>query len=139
MDTSQVQKEIQTLLRKQVGADVTSVSCPDKVAIKKGSSFTCTAHASDGTKAPVVVTQTDDQGTVSPSADLVVVKDLKTSIKHYIKQHYKTSVSSLKCPELIKLKTGNHFRCPVTFGKHDGKVIVVQKAGNHFLYSVRVS
>lgn len=39
-----------------------TVTCPDSVPGTKGTTFTCTLTASDGTTAPIKVTLTDDNG-----------------------------------------------------------------------------
>ena len=39
-----------------------SVSCPDEIKAEKDGTFTCTVTASDGAKATIKATQTDDNG-----------------------------------------------------------------------------
>jgi hypothetical protein len=65
LDNAKLQDEIKSGIERQIPkADVTSVSCPDDVEIKKGGTFTCTVAASGGSTGTVDVTMTDDEGNV---------------------------------------------------------------------------
>jgi hypothetical protein len=62
IDTSSAEKSISENIQKQLGQKPKSVSCPDEIKAKKGGTFTCTVTASDGAKATIKATQTDDNG-----------------------------------------------------------------------------
>jgi hypothetical protein len=64
VDTHRAEEEIKRSLASQTGDQVRSVRCPDEVKAEKGRRFRCRAVASDGSRIPVVVTQTDDDGGV---------------------------------------------------------------------------
>jgi hypothetical protein len=64
IDTDRAEAEIKRDLSAQTGAQLRSVRCPDEVEAKKGERFRCTAVAEDGSRIPIRVTQTDDDGGV---------------------------------------------------------------------------
>lgn len=63
LDTDAVATRIAAQLTDEVGRTV-HVSCPSRVEIHEGDSFTCTASTDDGATEQVVVRQTTDQGDV---------------------------------------------------------------------------
>jgi hypothetical protein len=64
IDTGRAEAEIKRDLSAQTGAPLRSVRCPDEVDAKKGARFSCTAVASDGSRIPIRVVQTDGNGGV---------------------------------------------------------------------------
>jgi hypothetical protein len=64
IDTDRAEAEIKRDLAAQTGAPLRTVRCPDKVEAEKGARFGCTAVAGDGSRIPIRVTQTDDDGGV---------------------------------------------------------------------------
>ncbi|HET7901687.1 MAG TPA: DUF4333 domain-containing protein [Candidatus Nanopelagicales bacterium] len=64
LDTRALEQRIAAELSRQAGTQVT-VSCPSRVDLRAGSSFTCTASDGQGGQAAVVVQQTDDSGDVT--------------------------------------------------------------------------
>jgi len=64
LDTAKLQREISTGIEQQTSASVSSVSCPDNVEGRKGTTFDCTATLADGTTLTAQVDVTDDEGNV---------------------------------------------------------------------------
>jgi Domain of unknown function (DUF4333) len=64
VDTDRAEAEIKRDLTAQIGEPLRTVRCPDEVDAEKGSKFSCTAVASDGSRIPIRVTQTDGDGGV---------------------------------------------------------------------------
>jgi hypothetical protein len=64
VDTDRAEAEIKRSLSAQTGDRVRSVRCPDEVKAQKGERFRCVATVSDGSRVPIVVRQTDDDGGV---------------------------------------------------------------------------
>lgn len=61
LDTGDVETEIQEGLTDE-GIDGATVECPEDIEAEEGNEFTCTATATDGSTAQILVTQTDDDG-----------------------------------------------------------------------------
>ena len=124
IDHSKAEKQIKTLVEKQVGSPVKSVNCPSGKTAKKGDTFTCTVTGGDGSKGDVTVTETDDKGRVNISAPLVhtgpdaaaIVKDLEA----------KNSGLTVKvvCPDIVAGKKGTSFDCSATGNQGKATVTV---------------
>lgn len=63
LDTAKLQNEISTEIQQQTGVTVDSVSCPEGIDAKQGTTFDCTATAG-GDSVTVNVDVTDDDGNV---------------------------------------------------------------------------
>jgi hypothetical protein len=63
LDTGAVEERIAADLTRQAGTDVT-VTCPVRVTLRAGSSFTCTAADSEGNQVVILVRQVNDRGDV---------------------------------------------------------------------------
>jgi hypothetical protein len=63
LDTPSVESEIKTKLEQQLSGVTVEIKCPGDVAAKAGKTFDCIA-TSDDDKAKIVVTQTDDDGSI---------------------------------------------------------------------------
>jgi hypothetical protein len=64
LDTPSVESEIKTKLEQQLSGVTVEIECPEDVAAKAGESFDCIATSDDNSKAKIVVTQTDDDGSI---------------------------------------------------------------------------
>jgi hypothetical protein len=64
LDTAELESEIVAGIEKQTATRDAKADCPDDVELKKDDVFTCEVTAPGGVKAPVEVTQTDDDGNV---------------------------------------------------------------------------
>lgn len=67
LDLAKVESSVATDLGTQVGGTWT-VTCPDKVDIGQGKTFTCDASSDSGQTTPITVTQTDTDGNISWAA-----------------------------------------------------------------------
>jgi uncharacterized protein DUF4333 len=124
IDTAKAQSSVKSLVASATGADVTSVSCPSKVAFKKGASFTCIATGADGTTAPILLTQTDAKGNVHISApDLVHTGGDAKLIASGLTSKLKFTVT-VKCPDLVTAHKGTTFDCVASHGTETQKVLV---------------
>ena len=98
-------------------AKVSSVSCPDDVEKKEGTTFTCDAKLEGGGKAKVKVTQTSNAGdyTYSFMPGTVVLTDnvLEPALEADLAA---SGVPGAKvdCPATVKVKTGETFTCTAT-------------------------
>jgi hypothetical protein len=124
IDTGKAESSVKTIVASATGADVKSVSCPTKVAFKKGTSFTCIATGADGTTAPITLTQTDSKGNVHISApDLVHTGGDAKLIASGLTSKLKFTVT-VKCPDLVTAHKGTTFNCVATHATETHKVIV---------------
>jgi hypothetical protein len=124
IDTAKAQSSVKTIVASATGADVKSVSCPTKVAFKKGASFTCIATGADGTTAAILLTQTDSKGNVHISApNLVHTGGDAQLIASGLTGKLKFTVT-VKCPDLVTAHKGTTFDCVASHGKVTDKVIV---------------
>jgi hypothetical protein len=65
IDSGKAEAAINRGLTRQTGIAIRSVSCPDDVKVERGGRFRCEAVARNGDRAQVLVTQRDDDGTVT--------------------------------------------------------------------------
>ena len=65
IDSGKTETAIKRDLTRKTGIVVRAVDCPDDVKVKRGAEFRCEAIARNGDRAQVLVTQRDDDGTVS--------------------------------------------------------------------------
>jgi hypothetical protein len=65
LNTGKLETNIKQGLEQQAGVRIKSVSCPDKIKLEAGGTFTCTAVTTGGDRAAVRVVQQDDKGHVS--------------------------------------------------------------------------
>jgi Domain of unknown function (DUF4333) len=64
LNTGKLETSIKQGIEQQAGLRVKSVGCPNKVKIKAGDTFNCTAVTTGGDRATVRVVQQDDEGHV---------------------------------------------------------------------------
>ena len=64
LDTQSVESEIKDKLEQQLSGVTVEIDCPEDIEAKKGESFHCIATSEDDNKAKIVVTQTDDEGSI---------------------------------------------------------------------------
>jgi len=76
IDEIKLQDEIDSLFA-EASVVVSEVRCPQEVEIKSGGTFQCTAVTTDALSLPVVVTMTDNEGTLDIAAgkDVLLVTD----------------------------------------------------------------
>jgi hypothetical protein len=65
LDTAQAERVIERGLERQTGVKIESVSCPGHVEAGRGRHFRCTVVPARGRETSVVVTQRDDNGTIT--------------------------------------------------------------------------
>ncbi len=65
IDAGKAEAAIKRGLTRQTGIEIRSVSCPEDVKVERGGKFRCEAVARNGDRAHVLVTQRDDDGTIT--------------------------------------------------------------------------
>lgn len=114
VDTEKGETFIRGVVAEQVGARVATVTCPDDVKTDKGDTFTCSVAGADGSKGDVLVTQRDDKGNVNVSAPFLHVREAEAVMADQIAKQAKLEGVTVKCPEIIVVKTGERFACKAT-------------------------
>src|ERR1035437_10307311 len=108
INTQKAEVVLKQQISAQTGVRIAFVRCPRNVAAQQGGTFTCTAYGNDGSHAPVLIRQTDDQGSISYSVNLVKVNRVQTFIRNYV-QSAGVSVRSVKCPVVVANIAGHKF------------------------------
>ncbi|HEX5618667.1 MAG TPA: DUF4333 domain-containing protein, partial [Solirubrobacteraceae bacterium] len=114
IDTEDLETKLRTQLAPQGGAkpEDISVDCPEDQEIKKGRKFRCILTAPDGTKAPIAVTLTDDDGgfeaIVVGKPRTMDADDLETQLRNQLAPQggAKPEDISVDCPEGEEMKKG---------------------------------
>jgi hypothetical protein len=65
IDSGKAERAIKRDLALQTGLAIAAVDCPDDVKAERGDTFRCRAVARNGDRATVLVTQRDDDGTIT--------------------------------------------------------------------------
>lgn len=108
------------------------VSCPSKVPMKAGFTFTCVAKLDAGTY-PVTVTETDGHGRVvyEDQAPLVTldIARVEQSIEQSIRSQRRLT-STVTCPAEVLQKAGVVFTCTATVSGR-GYPFAVTEVDNH--------
>jgi uncharacterized protein DUF4333 len=73
IDTSKAERSIKAGLESKQSGSISTVTCPDSVDIKKGSTFTCNVVGTNGKTAKITVLQTDNKGDVTYSGNLAAI------------------------------------------------------------------
>ena len=113
IDGPKAERLIRDLVTKQVGARVTTVTCPTQITAKKGVRFNCAVTAADGTKGNVLVTGRDSKGGVDLSAPFLTVRKSEADMARQIGEQSDETVM-VECPELIVIRKGVTFLCKAT-------------------------
>lgn len=97
------------------GGKVRSLTCPKKVKIVKGGTFTC-SYDDEISTGTVTVTMTDTKGTISfkvtDVAALLDMAALKDQIEAFlVKESGGTAVTSVGCPDQKSAEPGKSFVC----------------------------
>jgi hypothetical protein len=138
IDTAKAQAAVRALLATDTGAQVRSVACPSRVALRPGATFTCTATGADGTTAPVLITQTDGKGKVDISApDLLHTGTAARAIAAGLTHRLKFAVSA-RCPDLVEAHKGTRLTCTATDPRGATRPVAVTVTDSHGAISYRL-
>ncbi len=138
LDTAKVQAAVRALLVKDTGAQVRSVACPSRVALRQGATFTCTATGADGTTAPVLITQTDGKGKIDISApDILHTGTAARAIAAGLTHRLKFAVSA-RCPDLVQAHKGTRLTCTATDPKGATRPVAVTVTDSHGAIAYRL-
>ena len=110
LNTDNAESFIRTELAKQGETEVASVDCPDREA-KSGDTFTCTAHAPDGTRMTVDVTQTSDDGRITFTAPVLHIRSAEDEMARQIAAQTGADAVTVDCPDLVTVEAGRAFAC----------------------------
>ena len=136
IDVGQSEKLIRSAVVKQVGADVASVVCPDKVKVKAQAAFTCVVTGRDGTKGTATVTQTNGKGAIRVSAPFLSKDLTQQSIQTDLRR--RSPRATVVCPDIIVVKARRTFECQADLGPVDAIVTATQTdADGNFTYTVK--
>lgn len=124
----QLSKLIGEGLARKYEAEFDGVSCPDKVAIKKGATFECVATIPGGSKLPVKVVWTTDEGGYEYTDKGIVLLDKLEGIVAAQLIEKKTP-GTVDCHGKIRAsEPGSDFVCDIAFADGtQGKIKVVVK------------
>lgn len=113
IDGPKAERLISELVTKQVGARITTVTCPTGITAKTGRTFSCAVRATDGTRGDVLVTARDAKGAVELQVPFLTVRRSEADIARQIGDQG-GSPYKVACPELIVIRKGVSFRCKAT-------------------------
>lgn len=135
IDAEKGERFIRGVVTEQVQARVGTVTCPDDVQTKKGTTFTCSVAGVDGSKGDVLVTQRDEDGNVNVSAPFLHVREAEAVMADQIAKQVKVDGVTIKCPEIIVVKKGGRFECTATAeGKSRDVAARLTDDEGHFSY-----
>ena len=136
IDTQKAERVLKQKVIAQTGVAIASVTCPDTVAVKKGATFSCVAHGADGTHAPISVQQTDDQGNVNYTADLVSQSLVQSKITASL-ANQQIPLSSIHCPAVLEYAIGRQYVCELTsMSGQTAHATVTLEANGHFSFTI---
>ena len=125
IDASKLQQKIKEHFEKELGAELTAVTCPSNVPLKEGGSFECIAKVEEGPELKVAVEQTDDRGNVEwklPSR-VVGTKKFAKGLKKNLEQRGDVTIASIDCGGVRRSEPGMKFDCIAA--TKDGKQMTV--------------
>jgi len=115
IDGPKAERLIRELVTEQVGARVTSVTCPTAITAKKAVRFNCAVKAADGTRGDVLVTGRDSKGGVDLRAPFLRVREAESDMGRQIGEESGETVE-VACPELIVIRRDVTFLCKASAG-----------------------
>jgi hypothetical protein len=125
IDSAKAERTTRTLIARQTGASVRSVSCPRNVAERRGGTFTCTVTGADGTAATALVTQKDDRGNVEISAPTLLHTGAAARlIAQRLTRRFGFAVA-VRCPDLVDAHRGTKLTCTATDPKGAHRPVAV--------------
>jgi hypothetical protein len=125
IDSAKAEGTTRTLIARQTGASVKSVSCPRHLAERRGATFTCTITGADGTTATALVTQKDDKGHVEISAPTLLHTGAAARlIAQRLTSRFGFAVA-VRCPDLVDAHRGTKLTCTATDPKGAHRPVAV--------------
>jgi len=117
VDPDKAEALVTKAAREQVGLRPKSVSCPEGVEGRKGTTFTCTVTGRDGTTAKVPGEVRDaDKGTIFVGMPIVNAGKLETTMVAFLRKQVGPS-AKVDCPDVVTLTKGAQFTCKATAGQ----------------------
>ncbi|MDP1850362.1 MAG: DUF4333 domain-containing protein [Solirubrobacteraceae bacterium] len=124
IDVAKSAKLIQGAVEEQVGSDVKTIKCPDKVKVLAKASFTCAVTGRDGTTGTATVTQTDGKGTITVAAPFLPKDEAEQSIQAELRR--RAPRATVVCPDIIVVKAGGKFVCKANLGEINATITARQ-------------
>jgi Domain of unknown function (DUF4333) len=120
IDATETENAVRGEITRSIAAKVRSVECPEGVPLERGRNFVCTAIGADGTRVPVPVTQTDDEGNIEFRAQLIKPTVVEAGLVDFAERDAKAGRggkrrAAARCPELRAVKRGDVISCSLTF------------------------
>jgi hypothetical protein len=123
IDSGKSEARIRRVVTQQVGARVSSVTCPKGVEAREDVTATCVVTGRDGSKGNAIVRVTDGNGATEVSAPFLHVRELESVMADQLRKRTKANVK-FACQEIIVVRKGGRFRCRATSGGRSGSVVV---------------
>ena len=127
IDQSDEVKNAQNFIDQQLTSlpPTKSVSCPDGVDAKVGTTFTCTATLDNGQKVtiPLAVTSTSDNGGTLHSNPDIVDQALAVDLLYQAAQ---SPLKSADCPTDVPASVGKTFDCKALFTSGKTSVVTLE-------------
>ncbi|MEY2513146.1 MAG: hypothetical protein QOJ89_504, partial [bacterium] len=110
IDSEKAERTITKSVSSRTGSKITKVNCPSGKTAGKGETFRCTVVAADGESGSVVVTETDDQGTVRVRVPYRDSAATERAMATKLTRRGGRPVG-VDCPDLIPIRAGIRFTC----------------------------
>lgn len=129
VDVSGAESTIKDGIINQTGTKVSEVTCPDDIELQEGGKFTCLAHAEDGSSAPIQAVQTDDDGNIHYSINLISQVKAQKKLEAVIGTQVEQGIS-IHCPMLMAAVKGQKYRCQASLDSGTRAVIELTATDN---------
>jgi hypothetical protein len=135
IDDQKVEDAISDGLKKQIGVDTKSITCPEDRPIKAQDKFTCDVEVDDstfdGSKFVVNVTQKDDEGNVEWNAEgLLSLDAIEKQVTEGIAQQLQVEVKTECGPAYKVAKKGDRFECQASDSSGVSKAVAIEVIDN---------
>ena len=120
IDAAETEKAVGQEISRSIGAKLRSVECPEDIPAERGRTFVCTAIGADGSRVPVPVTQTNDEGDVEFRAQLLKPRVVEAGLVSFAQRAGKAGGggkgrAAARCPQLRPVRRGDVIQCSLTF------------------------
>lgn len=120
LNAKKLKTVLQTEFSDKTGIAAQAVTCPQGIAIKDGTSFSCDLETEDGRIIAVQVTQTNDKGNIKWTAK-VSTSQLEKQVEQEFAAQTDIAVQSVTCPQEVEIEAGRAFNCELETA--DGKTL----------------
>jgi hypothetical protein len=125
IDSEKAGRTITKAVSSRTGSKITKVDCPSGKTARKGDTFRCTVVAGDGGSGTVVVTETDDEGTVRVRVPYRDSAATERAMATRLTRRGGRPVG-VNCPDLIPIRAGIRFTCTTMSDGRRGRITARQ-------------